>query len=311
MSKRIVIALGGNALGNTATEQLALVSNTAKAIVDLIAEGNEVVIAHGNGPQVGMINLGLSTAAEAGAIKADMPFPECGAMSEGYIGYHLQQAIGNELASRGMTKPVATIVTQTVVSEDDPAFQNPTKPVGAFYDKETADRIAAEKGYAMVEDAGRGYRQVVPSPKPFDIVEAESIKALFNAGHVVIAVGGGGIPVVRKEGKVYGTPAVIDKDFGSELLAELLDADVLVILTAVEKVAINFNKPDQKGLDDLTPAQAKVYMDENQFAKGSMLPKVQAAVKFAESKPGRTALITLLEKAKDGIAGKTGTRIHQ
>ena len=311
MSKRIVIALGGNALGNTATEQLALVSNTAKAIVDLIAEGNEVVIAHGNGPQVGMINLGLSTAAEAGAIKADMPFPECGAMSEGYIGYHLQQAIGNELASRGMSKPVATIVTQTVVSEDDPAFQNPTKPVGAFYDKETADRIAKEKGYTMVEDAGRGYRQVVPSPKPFDIVEAESIKALFNAGHVVIAVGGGGIPVVRKGGKVYGTPAVIDKDFGSELLAELLDADVLVILTAVEKVAINFNKPDQKGLDDLTPAQAKVYMDENQFAKGSMLPKVQAAVKFAESKPGRTALITLLEKAKDGIAGKTGTRIHQ
>ena len=311
MSKRIVIALGGNALGNTATEQLALVSNTAKAIVDLIAEGNEVVIAHGNGPQVGMINLGLSTAAEAGAIKADMPFPECGAMSEGYIGYHLQQAIGNELVSRGMTKPVATIVTQTVVSEDDPAFQNPTKPVGAFYDKETAERIAAEKGYTMVEDAGRGYRQVVPSPKPFDIVEAESIKALFNAGHVVIAVGGGGIPVVRKDGKVYGTPAVIDKDFGSELLAELLDADVLVILTAVEKVAINFNKPDQKGLDDLTPAQAKVYMDENQFAKGSMLPKVQAAVKFAESKPGCTALITLLEKAKDGIAGKTGTRIHQ
>ena len=311
MSKRIVIALGGNALGNTATEQLALVTTTAKAIVDLIAEGNEVVIAHGNGPQVGMINLGLSTAAEAGAIKADMPFPECGAMSEGYIGYHLQQAIGNELSSRGMTKPVATIVTQTVVSENDPAFQNPTKPVGAFYDKATADRIAAEKGYTMVEDAGRGYRQVVPSPKPFDIVEAESIKALFNAGHVVIAVGGGGIPVVRKDGKVYGTPAVIDKDFGSELLAELLDADVLVILTAVEKVAINFNKPDQKGLDDLTPAQAKVYMDENQFAKGSMLPKVQAAVKFAESKPGRTALITLLEKAKDGIAGKTGTRIHQ
>ena len=311
MSKRIVIALGGNALGSTAAEQLALVSKTAKAIVDLIAEGNEVVIAHGNGPQVGMINLGLSTAAEAGAIKADMPFPECGAMSEGYIGYHLQQAIGNELTARGIRKPVATIVTQTVVSQDDPAFQNPTKPVGAFYDKETADRIAAEKGYTMVEDAGRGYRQVVPSPKPFDIVEAESIKALFNAGHVVIAVGGGGIPVVRKDGKLYGTPAVIDKDFGSELLAELLDADVLVILTAVEQVAINFNKPDQKGLDDLTPAQAKVYMDENQFAKGSMLPKVQAAVKFAESKAGRTALITLLEKAKDGIAGKTGTRIHQ
>ena len=311
MSKKIVIALGGNALGNTAAEQLELVGNTAKAIVDLIAEGNEVVIAHGNGPQVGMINLGLSTAAEAGAIKADMPFPECGAMSEGYIGYHLQQAIGNELVSRGMKKPVATIVTQTVVSEDDPAFHNPTKPVGAFYDKETAERIAAEKGYTMVEDAGRGYRRVVPSPKPFDIVEAESIKTLVDAGNVVIAVGGGGIPVIRKDGKVFGTPAVIDKDFGSELLAELLDADMLIILTAVEKVAIKFNKPDQKGLDDLTPAEAAAYIAQDQFAKGSMLPKVQAAVKFAESKAGRTALITLLEKAKDGIAGKTGTRIHQ
>ena len=311
MSKRIVIALGGNALGNTAAEQLRLVTETAKSIVDLIAAGNEVVVAHGNGPQVGMINLGLSTAAEAKAIKADMPFPECGAMSEGYIGYHLQQAIGNELASRGMDKPVATIVTQTVVSTDDPAFQNPTKPVGAFYDKETADRIAAEKGYTMVEDAGRGYRQVVPSPKPFDIVEKASIKALVDAGHVVIAVGGGGIPVVREGNKLSGTPAVIDKDFGSELLAELLDADMLIILTAVEKVAINYNKPDQKGLDDLTPAEAYRYMDENQFAKGSMLPKVQAAVKFAESKAGRTALITLLEKAKDGIEGKTGTRIHQ
>ena len=310
MSKRIVIALGGNALGSTAAEQLALVSKTAKAIVDLIAEGNEVVIAHGNGPQVGMINLGLSTAAEAGAIKADMPFPECGAMSEGYIGYHLQQAIGNELTARGIRKPVATIVTQTVVSQDDPAFQNPTKPVGAFYDKETADRIAAEKGYTMVEDAGRGYRQVVPSPKPFDIVEAESIKALFNAGHVVIAVGGGGIPVVRKDGKLYGTPAVIDKDFASAKLAELLDADMLVILTAVEKVAINFGKPDQKGLDTLTPDEARKYIDEKQFAPGSMLPKVQAAMSFAESKPGRVALITLLEKAAEGIEGKTGTRVQ-
>ena len=311
MSKRIVIALGGNALGNTAAEQLRLVTETAKSIVDLIAAGNEVVVAHGNGPQVGMINLGLSTAAEAKAIKADMPFPECGAMSEGYIGYHLQQAIGNELMSRGMDKPVATIVTQTVVSEDDPAFQNPTKPVGAFYDKETADRIAAERGYTMAEDAGRGYRQVVPSPKPVDIVEKASIQALVNAGHVVVAVGGGGIPVIRRDGRLSGTPAVIDKDFGSELLAELLDADMLIILTAVEKVAINFNKPDQRGLDDLTPGEAYRYIGENQFAKGSMLPKVQAAVKFAESKAGRTALITLLEKAKDGIEGKTGTRIHQ
>ena len=263
--EKLVIALGGNALGNTAAEQLHLVTETAKSIVDLIAAGNEVVVAHGNGPQVGMINLGLSTAAEAGAIKADMPFPECGAMSEGYIGYHLQQAIGNELASRGMDKPVATIVTQTVVSADDPAFQNPTKPVGAFYDKETAERIAAEKGYTMVEDAGRGYRQDVPSP------------------------------------------AVIDKDFGSELLAELLDADMLVILTAVDQVAINFNKPDQKGLDKLSVAEAKAYIAEGQFAKGSMLPKVEAAVKFVESKPGRKSLITSLEKAKEALAGKAGT----
>lgn len=310
MGKRIVIALGGNALGNTPYEQLALVTETAKPIVDLIAQGNEVIIAHGNGPQVGMINLGMATAAEAKAIKSDMPFPECGAMSQGYIGYHLQNAIGNELASRGMAKDVATVVTQVLVDEADPAFQHPTKPVGAFYDKETADRIAAEKGYTMVEDAGRGYRQVVPSPKPIDVIEKNTVKALVDNGTVVITVGGGGIPVVRKDGKLYGTPAVIDKDFASAKLAELLDADMLVILTAVEKVAINFGKPDQKNLDELTPEEARKYMAEGQFAPGSMLPKVEAAVKFAESKPGRTALITLLEKAKDGIEGKTGTAIH-
>ena len=298
MGKRIVIALGGNALGNTPYEQLALVTETAKPIVDLIAQGNEVIIAHGNGPQVGMINLGMATAAEAKAIKSDMPFPECGAMSQGYIGYHLQNAIGNELASRGMAKDVATVVTQVLVDEADPAFQHPTKPVGAFYDKETADRIAAEKGYTMVEDAGRGYRQVVPSPKPIDVIEKNTVKALVDNGTVVITVGGGGIPVVRKDGKLYGTPAVIDKDFASAKLAELLDADMLVILTAVEKVAINFGKPDQKGLDDLTPADARKYIEEKQFAPGSMLPKVEAAVKFAE-------------KAADGISGKTGTRVHQ
>ena len=289
MSKRIVIALGGNALGNTPYEQLALVTETAKPIVDLIAQGNEVIIAHGNGPQVGMINLGMATAAEAKAIKSDMPFPECGAMSQGYIGYHLQNAIGNELASRGMNKDVATVVTQVLVDEADPAFQHPTKPVGAFYDKETADRIAAEKGYTMVEDAGRGYRQVVPSPKPIDVIEKNTVKALVDNGTVVITVGGGGIPVVRRDGKLYGTPAVIDKDFASAKLAELLDADMLVILTAVEKVAINFGKPDQKGLDTLTPDEARKYIDEKQFAPGSMLPKVQAAMSFAESKPGRVA----------------------
>ena len=311
MGKRIVIALGGNALGSTPYEQLSLVTETAKPIVDLIAQGNEVVIAHGNGPQVGMINLGLATAAEAGAIKSDMPFPECGAMSQGYIGYHLQNAIGNELAARGMAKDVATVVTQVLVEESDPAFQHPTKPVGAFYDRETADRIAAEKGYTMVEDAGRGYRQVVPSPKPVDVIEKNTVKALVGSGTVVITVGGGGIPVVRREGRLVGVPAVIDKDFASAKLAELLDADLLVILTAVEKVAINFGKPDQKGLDALTPAEAREYIAQGQFAPGSMLPKVEAAVRFAESKPGRTALITLLEKAKDGIEGRTGTRISQ
>ena len=311
MGKRIVIALGGNALGSTPYEQLSLVTETAKPIVDLIAQGNEVVIAHGNGPQVGMINLGLATAAEAKAIKSDMPFPECGAMSQGYIGYHLQNAIGNELAARGMAKDVATVVTQVLVEEGDPAFQHPTKPVGAFYDRETADRIAAEKGYTMVEDAGRGYRQVVPSPKPVDVIEKNTVKALVGSGTVVITVGGGGIPVVRREGRLVGVPAVIDKDFASAKLAELLDADLLVILTAVEKVAINFGKPDQRGLDALTPAEAREYIAQGQFAPGSMLPKVEAAVRFAESKPGRAALITLLEKAKDGIEGRTGTRISQ
>lgn len=310
MSK-IVIALGGNALGNTAYEQLELVRETAKPIVDLIADGNEVVIAHGNGPQVGMINLGMSTAAEAKAIKADMPFPECGAMSQGYIGYHLQNAIGNELEARGIKKEVVTVVTQVLVDENDKAFKNPTKPVGAFYDKETADRIAKEKGYTMVEDAGRGYRQVVPSPKPIDVVEKSAVEALIKSGCVVITVGGGGIPVVRKDGKLYGTPAVIDKDFASEKLAELVDADELVILTAVEQVAINFNKPDVQWLSKLTPADAAKYAAEGQFAPGSMLPKVQAAVQFAESKKGRKAIITSLSKALEALNGKTGTVVEQ
>ena len=267
MGKRIVIALGGNALGSTPYEQLALVTETAKPIVDLIEQGNEVVIAHGNGPQVGMINLGMATAAEAGAIKSDMPFPECGAMSQGYIGYHLQNAIGNELAARGLQKDVATVVTQVLVDENDPAFQKPTKPVGAFYDKATAERIAAEKGYTMVEDAGRGYRQVVPSPKPVDVIEKNTVRALINGGCVVITVGGGGIPVVRRDGKLYGTPAVIDKDFASAKLAELVQADALVILTAVDRVCINWGKPDQKSLAEMTVAEAERYCEEGHFAR--------------------------------------------
>ena len=308
MGKRIVIALGGNALGNTPYEQLALVTETAKPIVDLIEQGNEVVIAHGNGPQVGMINLGMGTAAEAKAIKSDMPFPECGAMSQGYIGYHLQNAIGNELAARGIKKDVATVVTQVLVDENDPAFRNPTKPIGAFYDKETADRIAAEKGYTMVEDAGRGYRQVVPSPKPVDVIEKNMVNSLIDNGYVVITVGGGGIPVIRKDGKLYGTPAVIDKDFASAKLAELVKADALVILTAVDRVAINWGKPDQKSLDEMTVEEAEKYCGEGHFAPGSMLPKVKAAISFA--KTGGNAIIASLENAGKAVKGESGTIVH-
>ena len=307
MSK-IVIALGGNALGNTATEQQELVRQTAKPIVDLIAEGNQVVIAHGNGPQVGMINLGMSTAAEAGAIKADMPFPECGAMSQGYIGYHLQNSIGNELKARGIEKDVATVVTQVLVDENDPAFQKPTKPIGGFYDKETAERIAAEKGYTMVEDAGRGYRQVVPSPKPVDVVEKAVVSTLMDNGYVVITVGGGGIPVIEKDGRLVGTPAVIDKDFASAKLAELIHADTLVILTAVDRVAINWGKPDQKSLEEMSVAEAEQYCKEGHFAPGSMLPKVEAAMSFA--RVGGTAIIASLENAAAALRGESGTRVH-
>ena len=306
MSK-IVIALGGNALGNTPAEQLKLVEGTASAIVDLIEAGNDVVIAHGNGPQGGMINLGMSTAAEAGAIKSSMPFPECGAMSQGYIGYHLQNGIRNELVKRGIKKTVATVVTQVLVDEKDPAFQHPTKPIGAFYTKEQADKIHEEKGYTMIEDAGRGYRQVVPSPKPVDVIEKDVVNSLIRDGHVVITVGGGGIPVIEKDGKLIGTPAVIDKDFASAKLAELIDADMLIILTAVDRVSINYKKPDQKELAHMTVAEAEQYCKEGHFAPGSMLPKVQAAISFAKS--GHKTIIASLENAKDAIAGKSGTSV--
>ena len=307
--KKIVIALGGNALGNTPAEQLELVMETAKPIVDLIQEGNQVVVVHGNGPQVGMINLGLASAARTGAIKSDMPFPECGAMSQGYIGYHLQNALENEFTRRGMDKDVCTVVTQVLVDESDPAFENPTKPIGNFYDKEVAEKIMREKGYRMVEDAGRGYRRVVPSPIPVDVVEKRTIKKLVDAGSVVIAVGGGGIPVVRRDGLLYGVPAVIDKDYASEKLAEIIEADILIILTAVEKVAINFGKPDRKWLSEMTVEEAERYAAEGQFAPGSMLPKVKACVNFAKSRKGRVAMITSLDKALQALNGETGTRI--
>ncbi len=305
--QKIVIALGGNALGNTPEEQLELVRQTAKPIVDLIEQGYQVVVAHGNGPQVGMINLAMTTAAEEGAICSYIPFPECGAMSQGYIGYHLQNGIGNELAARGIHKNVGTLVTQVVVDGHDSAFQNPTKPVGAFYDKETADRMAAEKGYTMVEDAERGWRRVVPSPKPVDVMEKDIVKTLVDSGCVVITVGGGGIPVMERDGSLVGTPAVIDKDFASAKLAELIGADTLMILTAVERVAINWGKPNQEELSEMTVAQAAQYCAEGHFAAGSMLPKVQAAMDFART--GGTAIIASLEKAGEVIGGSGGTRI--
>lgn len=306
---RIVVALGGNALGKSPEEQLQLVKDTARPIVDLIQKGNEVIIAHGNGPQVGMINLAMETASKSEANTPEMPFPECGAMSQGYIGYHLQNAIREELMNRNMNVPVATVITQVVVDKDDKAFKNPTKPIGAFYTKEEADKLASEKGYIMKEDAGRGFRRVVPSPIPVDVAEKETVETLVKNGHVVITVGGGGIPVVAEGNSLVGVPAVIDKDFASEKIAEILDADYLIILTAVEKVAINFGKPDQKELSELTLDDTKKYIEEGHFAPGSMLPKVQAAMKFAESKEGRKSLITSLEKAADGIEGKTGTVI--
>ena len=310
MGKRIVIALGGNALGKNLHEQMDAVKVTASAIADLIEDGHEVVIAHGNGPQVGMIQNAFAAYHKQEAKSDIMPLSMCVAMSQGYIGYDLQNMIGEELDRRGLNMHCATVLTQVAVDPADPAFQHPTKPIGAFMSEEEAKRLAAEKGIDVAEDAGRGWRQVVASPKPVQIVEIETVRALMHAKHAVIAAGGGGIPVIWENGThLKGVPAVIDKDFASECMAEQLDADMLIILTAVEKVAINFGKPDQKGLDALTPAQARAYIADKQFAPGSMLPKVEAAVKFAESKPGRVALITLLEKARDGIAGKTGTTI--
>lgn len=308
--QKIVIALGGNALGNTPEEQLKLVKNTAKSIVDLVADGHQVIVAHGNGPQVGTINLAMEYSANNGAGTPSMPFPECGAMSQGYIGYHLQQAIEAELEDRKIDKKVATIITQVEVAADDPGFDHPTKPIGSFYDKEKADKIAMEKGYTFVEDAGRGYRRVVPSPIPIKIVELDIIKSLVNQGHIVIACGGGGIPVIKKAVGYEGVAAVIDKDRSSAKLALDLGADLLVILTAVEKVCINFNKPDQHALTSLTLKEAEKYILEEQFAKGSMLPKVEACMNYVrENNNGGTALITSLEKAKEALHGETGTII--
>ncbi len=308
MSK-IVIALGGNALGKTPEEQLKLVSNTAKSIVEIVKQGHEVIIAHGNGPQVGMINLAMDYASLNGAGTPSMPFAECGAMSQGYIGYHLQQKIKEELIKNNIDKECVTLVTQVEVDKNDNAFNNPTKPVGMFYTKEEAEKIEKEKGYTFVEDAGRGYRRVVPSPKPINIVELESVKKLVKSNCVVITVGGGGIPIIKEENSFKGVDAVIDKDLSSAKLATQLNADILLILTAVERVCINYNKENEQALDKLTVEEAKKYIEQNEFAKGSMLPKIEACLNFVTNYPEGKAIITSLDKAKESLLGLTGTVI--
>ena len=303
---RYVVSLGGNALGNNAEEQKLLVSNVAKYIVKLMKDGHEIIIVHGNGPQVGMINNAFT---EAKGVP-DMPFPECGAMSQGYIGFHLQNALQNELKSQGIKRNVATIVTQVVVDKNDPLFQNPTKPVGTFYSKEEAEQIAKEKGYTMKEDAGRGYRRVVPSPLPIDIEEKEIISSLVKNGDVIICAGGGGIPVIKENNKLVGVAAVIDKDYASALVAQLVEADYLVILTAIDNVCINYKQPNEKKLGHVSLEEMKEYLKGDYFAKGSMYPKVNACVKFLTNCPGKKAIIAALENAQLAFEEKSGTIIQ-
>lgn len=309
MAEKIVIALGGNALQSgkgepTADAQLEVVKKTCEHIADISCKGYEIGIVHGNGPQVGRILLASETAKD---VTPAMPFDVCGAMSQGYIGYHIQQALRFALARRNRNMPVTTIETQVVVDKDDPGFKNPTKPIGPFYSEKEAKALESEKGYSIKEDAGRGWRRVVASPIPKEIVEIDAIRTLWPTT-ITVSVGGGGIPVVQNpDGSLEGVAAVIDKDFGAELLAEKVGADILMILTEVEKVAVNFNKPDQRNLDSLTPAEADKYIEEGQFAPGSMLPKVQAAMKFIKANPGKKAIITSLDKAVDALEGRTGT----
>jgi len=309
--EKIVIALGGNALQSknsapTAAGQLEVVKSTCEKIADISSRGYEVAIVHGNGPQVGRILLASESAKD---VTPAMPFDVCGAMSQGYIGYHIQQALKYALSLRNKNCPVLTVATQMVVDEHDPGFANPTKPIGPFYSEEEAKKLAEEKGYTMKEDAGRGWRRVVASPIPRRIVEIEAIKKLWDSS-IVISCGGGGIPVVeRMDGTLEGVAAVIDKDFAAELLAEQVDADVLMILTEVEKVAINWGKENQQNLDHMSLKEAVQYIEEEQFAAGSMLPKVEACIEYVEKFPEGRALITSLECAAAGLRGETGTVI--
>jgi carbamate kinase len=311
--KRVVIALGGNALGKNLEEQRRDVKVSAKAIADLLEENCEVLVVHGNGPQVGLINNAFNEYYNNHKKDGGFPVPlsMAGAMSEAYIGYDLQNALQEEFANRKLkVNGVATLITQTEVDENDPAFKNPTKPIGQFMTKEQAEEKAKELGWEIVEDSGRGYRRVVASPIPNHIVEIEAINAMFNAGSIVICAGGGGIPVFKRGNGHEGAPAVIDKDNAASLLARQINADLLIILTAVEKVAINFNKPNQKELDKMTVAEAKKYSDEGQFAPGSMLPKIRAASLFAKSGKGKKAIIGHLYKAKETVQRLTGTIIY-
>lgn len=308
---KVVVALGGNALQEsgkpaTAEAQLQVVNKTAEYLAEMSIRGYEMAVVHGNGPQVGRILLASETAANVTPV---MPFDVCGAMSQGYIGYHIQQGLHEALKKRGRNIPVVTLVTQVVVDKDDPGFKNPTKPIGAFYTEEEAKKLQAEKGYILKEDAGRGWRRIVASPMPRKIIELSAVKSLWDTT-IVITAGGGGIPVIENEdGSLSGVAAVIDKDLAAERLAEDISADILMILTEVEKVSINFRKPDQKDLSTLTVAEAQQYIEEGHFAPGSMLPKIQAAVMFAKSNPGKKAIITSLYKAVEALEGKAGTVI--
>lgn len=309
---RIVIALGGNALGNNPVEQQQMIDNACPSLVDLIAQGNEIILGHGNGPQVGMIQLAFEAASANNPKIPEMELPECTAMSQGYIGYHLQKGILRQLHKVGMPWHVASVVTQVEVDKNDPAFQKPTKPIGGFYDEAAAKKMMAEHpDYVFAEDSGRGWRRMVASPKPMTIVERDSILNLLDNEFIVIACGGGGVPVVKDDqGEYVGVPAVIDKDFASAKLAEAVKADRLFILTAVDRVAINFGKPDQKDLEEMSLEDCDKYIAEGQFAPGSMLPKVQAAMSFVKSGPHRKAIIASLEKAPLAMQGKSGTVIH-
>lgn len=311
---KIVLALGGNALqmnpkDGSSEGQLKTCRETATSIIDLIEEGHTVVIVHGNGPQVGQIINSVEAGHKQNDSNVLFPFDVCGAFSQGYIGYHLQNAINQELKRRGIKKSVGTVVTQVLVDKEDEGFKNPMKPIGPFYNKEEAQKLFIEKGYSMKEDAGRGYRRVVASPKPIDVVEKEMIKALVNLGNIVISCGGGGIPVINDENTIKGISAVIDKDFAAEKLAEIIDADIFLILTAVDKVCINFNKPNQQELNKITIEEIDRYIEEQQFAPGSMLPKIEACKKFASLGKNKIAIIGSINKAKEALEGTSGTKI--